>query len=203
MWLWSNVWESKNVRIDYIPGRIEYINYFWAISTLLVSLAALLISLSGYFHTNLLFFIWPDLHFNYENYNLGGGILLGLYGISCLFLSLYLWIIIWFEVGTGYNLFDKKSGKAFIFRQHFPGSNRRLSHLVPLFDIQCLRIQSIEETTKDGTFLRAGVLYMQTGHHGIIPLTPIGNPWPPSKVAQTTGELARFLDLPIKIGYER
>nr|QVX31090.1 photosystem I assembly protein Ycf4 [Sesbania drummondii] len=206
MWLWSNVWQSENVRIDYIPGYTKMLDYFFAISTLLSSLAGILVCLSSFFRTNLLSFIWTDLDFEFDPsflpYNQGGQ-LLGFYGSSGLFISFYWWIVIFLDVGSGYNLFDKKGGIAFIFRQSFPGDYRRVFHLVPLNDIQCLRIQSITEKTKDGTYLRGGVLYMQTGENGILPLTPDDDYWPPSKVAQTAGELASFLGVPIKIGFPR
>jgi hypothetical protein len=48
------------------------------------------------------------------------------YGIAGLFISSYLWCTILFDVGSGYNKFDKIKGIVCLFRWGFPKKNRRI-----------------------------------------------------------------------------
>uniref|UniRef100_A0A8R7NXC9 Photosystem I assembly protein Ycf4 n=1 Tax=Triticum urartu TaxID=4572 RepID=A0A8R7NXC9_TRIUA len=48
------------------------------------------------------------------------------YGIAGLFISSYLWCTILWNVGSGYDRFDRKEGIVCIFRWGFPGIKRRV-----------------------------------------------------------------------------
>jgi hypothetical protein len=51
---------------------------------------------------------------------------MSLYGIAGLFMSSYLWCTMSLNIGSGYDLFDRKEGIVCIFRWRFPGKNRRI-----------------------------------------------------------------------------
>ncbi|KAJ6829319.1 photosystem I assembly protein Ycf4 [Iris pallida] len=70
------------------------------------------------------------------------------YGIAGLFISSYLWCTISWNVGSGYDRFDRKEGIMCIFRWGFPGINRRIFLRFFLKDIQSIRME-----VKEGIFL--------------------------------------------------
>ncbi|KAI3448883.1 hypothetical protein Pfo_005548, partial [Paulownia fortunei] len=74
--------------------------------------------------------------------------------IAGLFISFYLWCTISRNVGCGYDRFDRKEGKVYIFRWEFPGKNHRIFFRFLIKDIQSVRIE-----VKEGIYARP-VLYM-------------------------------------------
>ncbi|KAH0849776.1 hypothetical protein HID58_096099, partial [Brassica napus] len=67
----------------------------------------------------------------------------------------YLWCTILWNVGSGYDLFDRKEGIVRIFRWGFPGKSRRIFLRFLMKDIQSIRIE-----VKEGVSARR-VLYME------------------------------------------
>ncbi|KAL2223582.1 UNVERIFIED_CONTAM: Cytochrome f [Sesamum indicum] len=107
------------------------------------------------------------------------------YGIAGLFISSYLWCTISWNVGGGYDRFDKKEGMAYIFRWGFPGKNRRILFRFRIKDIRSVRIE-----VKEGIYARR-VLYMDIRGRGAIPLTRTD--LTPREIEQKAAELAYFL----------
>ncbi|KAJ3668452.1 hypothetical protein LUZ60_018791 [Juncus effusus] len=75
------------------------------------------------------------------------------YGIAGLFISSYLWCTILWNVGSGYDQFDRKEGIVSIFRWGFPGINRRILLRFLMQDIQSIRIQNKEGGLNVGAVL--------------------------------------------------
>ena len=115
------------------------------------------------------------------------------YGIAGLFISGYLWCTISWNVGSGYDLFDKKEGIVCIFRWGFPGKNRRISLRFLINDIQSIRIE-----LKEGISPRR-VLYLEIRGQGAIPLTRTDENLTPREMEQKAAELAYFLRVPIEV----
>nr|UWV18996.1 photosystem I assembly protein Ycf4 [Coronilla valentina subsp. glauca] len=197
-WISEDTWQSEEVRIDFVTGCRKPRDFFWAFMTLLGSVGFLLVAASSYLHRNFLSFISAEFDPELIRF-LPQGATITVYGTAGLFVSLFLWLTIFWNVGSGYDLFDKKRGIVCIFRYGFPGKNRRIFIRVLMNDIQSFIIQSKMENKKEGRYLRSGVLYMQTREQGAIPLTPVVDSWNPPKIAQKAGDLSKLLRVPIEI----
>lgn len=180
---------SKNDRIyrRNITGARRPSNYWWATVILTGATGFLLSGMSSYFQVNLLPFANPtELAF------IPQGLVMGLYGTAGLLLALYLWLIIGWNVGGGYNEFNKETGKFSIFRWGFPGKNRRIEVEYPLEDVQSIRVD-----IKEGINPKRA-LYLRVKGKGDIPLTRVGQPLPLSELENQGAELARFLQVPLE-----
>lgn len=119
-----------------VLGSRRFSNYFWAATASIGGGGFLLAGLSSYLQVNLLLVSNPtDLQF------IPQGIALLFYGVAGSLLSLYLWLTILWNVGGGYNEFNKESGLAKVFRWGYPGKNRRIELEYKLDDIQSVRAE--------------------------------------------------------------
>lgn len=178
---------SQDAWLDIVPGSKKIINFFWASFTLLGSLGVLYISVSSYYGRDFFSFISSEFFIPF----LPQGVTLTFYGIAGLFLSLHWWLLIFWNVGSGYNFFDKKNRMVCFFRYGFPGTYRRIFLRVHMEDIQSLILQANPEPS-------SGVLYMQTREQGTIPLTPVDDRTL-RNVIQKAWDLSRFLSVPMEI----
>ncbi|KAL6838940.1 hypothetical protein ACP4OV_031258 [Aristida adscensionis] len=122
------------------------------------------------------------------------GVVMSFYGIAGLFISSYLWCTILWNVGSGYDRFDRKEGIVSIFRWGFPGIKRRIFLRFLMRDIQSIRIQ-----VKEGFYPRR-ILYMEIRGQGVIPLTRTDDKFfTPREIEQKAAELAYFLCVPIEV----
>nr|YP_010555353.1 Ycf4 [Adinobotrys atropurpureus]UYR21991.1 Ycf4 [Adinobotrys atropurpureus] len=198
-WESEHAWRSEDGWIDIVTGCRKPSDFFWASFILLGSLGVLLISASSYYGRNFLSFISSEFEPELVPF-LPQGATITIYGTAGLFLSFSWWLLIFWNVGSGYDFFDKKNRMVCFFRYGFPGKNRRIFLRVRMDDIQSLIIQSKKETKKDSRYLSSGVLYMQTREQGAIPLTPIDDYYrTPRKVAQKALDLSIFLRVPMEI----
>ena len=170
-----------------ILGSRRFSNYWWATVVSLGGTGFLLGSLSSYFHAKLLPFTDTTGLIFYPQ-----GLALGFYGVAGLLLGLYLWLLISWDVGGGYNEFNKESGQVRIFRWGLPGKNRRVEFTGSLEDVQAIRVE-----------LREGLnprrcIYLRLKGRGDIPLTRVGQPLPLSEIENQAAQLARFLEVPLE-----
>lgn len=170
-----------------IIGSRRFSNYWWASVVSIGGVGFLLAGLSSYFHTNFLIVSdTSDLQF------IPQGIALTFYGVAGTLLASYLWLMIFLNVGGGYNEFDKKKGKVTIFRLGFLGKNRKIELIYNIDDIQAIRAE-----IKEGLNPKR-VLYLRVKPKRDIPLTPVGEPIALSKLENQGAELARFLTVPLE-----
>lgn len=162
-------------------------NYFWATASMVGGVGFLLSSLSSYFQVNLLPFSDPT-----QLVFIPQGIAMGFYGVAGSLLGLYLWLIIIWNVGGGYNEFNRETGTAKVFRWGFPGKNRRIEVTHPLEAIQAIRVEIREGLNPRRT------LYLRIKGKGDIPLTRVGQPIALSELENQGAELARFLSVPLE-----
>lgn len=178
---------SSSVFRQNILGSRRFSNYFWAIVSLVGGLGFLLAGLSSYLRINLLIVSDPsNLQF------IPQGVALTFYGVAGSLLSLYLWLTILWDVGGGYNEFNKNTGVAKIFRQGFPGKNRQVE-----IDISLEDIQSVRAEIREGLNPKR-VLYLRANKLRDIPITRVGEPIPISQLENQGAELARFLEIPLE-----
>ncbi|HEY9663475.1 MAG TPA: photosystem I assembly protein Ycf4 [Allocoleopsis sp.] len=178
---------DKRVLRKNILGSRRFSNYWWATVITGGASGFLLASISSYTKVNLLPFSDPT-----QLIFIPQGIVMGLYGVAGLLLALYLWLVILWDVGGGYNEFNQDTGKAQIFRWGFPGKNRRIEVTHKLEDVQAVRVD-----IKEGLNPKRA-LYLRIKGKGELPLTRVGQPLPLSELENQGAELARFLGVPLE-----
>nr|YP_009532298.1 Ycf4 [Cuscuta pentagona]AYA51699.1 Ycf4 [Cuscuta pentagona]UMI33757.1 photosystem I assembly protein Ycf4 [Cuscuta pentagona] len=173
-------WRSEQIWIELIPGSRRGSNFLWAFILFFGSLEFILVGTASYLSQNLIAF-FPQ------------GMVMTFYGISGLFISLYLLSMLFWNVGGGYDQFDKTRGIICIFRWVFPGRNRRLLLRFFMKDIRSIRIE-----VKEGFYTRR-VLYMDIRGQKAIPLTRTDEVLTPVEIEKKAAELASFLCVPIEV----
>ncbi|KAL1162362.1 hypothetical protein V6Z11_A07G196200 [Gossypium hirsutum] len=131
------------------------------------SLGFLLVGTSSYLGRNLIS-LFPSQQIVF----FPQGIVMSFYGIAGLFISSYLWCTIFWNVGSGYDRFDRKEGIVYI--------------------------QSIRIEVKEGIYARR-VLYMEIRDQGAVPLTRTNENLTPREIEQKAAELAYFLRVPVEV----
>ncbi len=170
-----------------VLGSRRLSNYFWAVICTIGGVGFLLAGLSSYFKVNLLLVSNPT-----ELIFVPQGIALLFYGIAGSLVALYQALVIVWDVGGGYNEFNKQTGKATIFRNGFPGKNRRIELTCKLDDIQAVRAE-----IREG-FNPKRAVYLRVRQQRDIPLTRVGAPMSLSELEDQGAQLARFLDVPLE-----
>nr|YP_010954157.1 photosystem I assembly protein Ycf4 [Hydrobryum floribundum]WMV01552.1 photosystem I assembly protein Ycf4 [Hydrobryum floribundum]WMV01629.1 photosystem I assembly protein Ycf4 [Hydrobryum floribundum] len=181
-------WRSKQIWIELIEGARKKSNIGWAFIIFLGSLGFFFVGVSSYLGRNLISFFPSQQILFFPQ-----GIVMSFYGIAGLFISSYLWSTILWNVGSGYDRFDRKEGIVSIFRWGFPGRNRRILLRFFLKDIQSIRIEA-----KEGIYARR-VLYMEIRGQGAFPLNSTNENLTPREIEKRAAELAYFLQVPIEV----
>lgn len=171
-----------NIKTDYIIGSRRISNYWWATIIMTGGLGFLLAGISSYLKVNLLpFTSSAQLLF------IPQGIIMTFYGTIAVLLSIFLWLTILWNVGGGYNKFDKKQGLVTIFRLGFPGKNRNVSLTYAMKEIQAIKVY-----IQDGLTPKREI-YLKTKNNREIPLTRVGDPLLLAELEEQATELAQFL----------
>lgn len=178
--------ENQVVR-QQILGSRRFSNYWWAAIVSLGGTGFFLAALSSYLKVNLL-----PVGDARQLIFIPQGIAMGFYGAVGLLLALYLWLVILWDVGGGYNEFNKETGMVQIFRWGFPGKDRRIE-----FGCRTQDVQSIQVEIKEGLNPRR-VLYLRTKDRRAVPLTRVGQPLSLSELENQGADLARFLGVPLE-----
>jgi len=113
-----------------IKNKEKYNDYILSTILLLSSSAFLLTGISSYTKSNLIFFLKNNLLPFIPQ-----GITMLFYGSLGLILSLIQIINLIFEVGEGYNEFNKEKNLVTIFRKNYPGKNTNVEIKYNINDI--------------------------------------------------------------------
>lgn len=175
------------IRREPVLGSRRFSNYWWASIILAGAAGFLLVGISSYLGEDLIPFLSSK-----ELLFFPQGIVMSFYGVAGLLLSLYLWLTIYWDIGQGYNEFNKKEGIVRIFRWGFPGKYRRIDLVYPIQDVQSIKIE-----IKEGINPRR-VIYLRIKGKRDIPLTQIGQPLTLEEIEQKAADLARFLQVSIE-----
>lgn len=170
-----------------VVGSRRFSNYWWATIVTLGATGFLLAGVSSYLHINLLPFSDPT-----KLVFIPQGIAMGFYGVAGTLLSLYLWLTILWDVGGGYNEFDRQSGQVKIFRWGFPGKNRKIELTCKTEDVQSVKVELREGLNPKRS------LYLRVKGKRDIPLTRVGQPLSLAELENQGAELARFLGVPLE-----
>nr|YP_009449985.1 photosystem I assembly protein ycf4 [Burmannia disticha]ANK36182.1 photosystem I assembly protein ycf4 [Burmannia disticha] len=181
-------WRSKHIWIELIKGSRKTSNLLWSCILFGGSLGFLIVGTSSYFGRNLIsIFPYQQILFFPQ------GIVMFFYGIAGLFISSYLWCTILWNIGSGYDRFDRREGIVCIFRWGFPGINRRIFLRLLMKDIQSIKME-----VKEGIYPRR-VIYMEIRGQGPIPLTRTDANFTPQEIEQKVTQLAYFLRVPMEV----
>ncbi len=170
-----------------VLGSRRFSNYWWATIVSIGGTGFLLSGISSYLHVNLLPFANPTMLIFIPQ-----GIAMGFYGVCALLLGSYLWLTILWDLGGGYNEFDRETGGIRIFRWGFPGKNRKVDFTCKTSDVQSVRVD-----IKDGLNPRRSI-YLKLKDRRQFPLTRVGQPMSLAVVENQAAELARFLKVPLE-----
>jgi hypothetical protein len=172
---------QENIRQDNIIGSRRFSNYFWGGFLALGGISFLLAGLSSYFKINLLPFANPT-----ELVFIPQGVVMMFYGTLSLSLSLYIGATILWDIGSGYNEYNKLENLVKIVRKGFPGKNREILLTYPVTSVQAIGIKISEG------------LNPQRKDERKIPLTPVQQPNSISNLEKQAADLAKFLDLKLE-----
>jgi hypothetical protein len=179
--------KSSSILHQSILGSRRFSNYWWATVVSVGATGFLLASISSYLKVNLLIVSDPTQLMFFPQ-----GLVMGFYGSAGLLLALYLWLTVLWNVGGGYNEFDREKGTIKIFRWGYPGKNRRIE-----IDCRTEDVQSVRVDIKEGLNPRRA-LYLRVKGRRDIPLTQVGQPLSLQKLEIQAAQLARFLGVPLE-----
>ena len=195
----SNGSTSKNlIRRYIILGERRSSNYLWALIVFLGSCGFLLTGLSSYSQLDpnsssgflaLLTSILPhqqDLAFFPQ------GLLMSFYGSLGFLLSFYWGFNIFWNVGGGFNEFNKKENFIRIFRWGYPGKNRKIDLYYTLKDVESIRVEILQGFDSQRT------IFLKLKGNREIPITGIGQPLTLQEIEKQASELANFLQVSLE-----
>jgi hypothetical protein len=190
------------VRRYIIVGERRLSNYWWTLVIFLGACGFLYTGISAYFGQSLLGF------FNGETSTFGiaffpQGLLMSFYGSLGLLLSFYWILLIFWNVGGGFNEFNKKEGFIRIFRWGYPGKNRKIDFVYSLKDVEAIRVEIKQGFDPQRTiFLRLKGTPKGQGPllnlKREIPLTGISQPLTLKEIEKQASELANFLQVSLE-----
>jgi len=180
--------QPQETMIHYqVPGARRWSNYIWGLVLSIGGSGFLMTGLSSYFGVQLLpFFKISTIQFFPQ------GLVMCFYGIIGLLLGIYIWLIILWDLGEGFNEFNLQTGQIRIFRWGFPGKNRRIDLQYPIQDVQSIRVD-IQEGLNPKR-----VLYLRLRGNREIPLTRAGQPISIQELENQAAELAKFLQVSLE-----
>lgn len=173
---------DRNIKVENILGSRRISNYLWASIILCGGGSFFLSGLSSYLGINLLPFAQSS-----SIIFIPQGMIMIFYGTIGIFLSLFLWLTIIWDVGSGYNEFNNDKGTITILRLGFPGKNRILHLEYSIKDIKAIRIY-----IHDGLVPKREI-YLKIKDKREIPITRVGQPLLLSEIEEKATELANFL----------
>ena len=174
--------QSTSIRRYNISGSRTFSNYWWAITIFLVAFGFILVGISSYLKFNVIPFIYSqNIQFFPQ------GLYMCFYGLVGLIFSFFLAFTIFWNIGQGFNEFNKKDGIIRIFRYGFPGKNRRIDLFYLISDIDAIKVEY-----KQG-FNPRKTIYLCIKGKKDIPLTRIGIPATLQQIEQQASDLSKFL----------
>lgn len=178
---------QQDIRQDKIIGSRRLSNYFWSFFLLLGGLGFLLAGISSYFKISLLPFAnVTELGF------IPQGVVMIFYGTLSLSLSIYIFLTVLLDVGSGYNEFNKSESLVKLVRNGFPGKNRKILLTYPFSTIRAIGIKITEGLNPTQN------LYLCLKDDRKIPLISTQEPTPISNLEEEAADLAKFLDLKLE-----
>ena len=170
-----------------VPGARRWSNFAWGLILCIGGLGFLVTGLASYFHiSGTILFDAGNIQFFPQ------GLVMCFYGVLALLVDVYIWLIILWNLGEGFNEFNLETGQIRIFRWGFPGKNRRIDLYYPVQDVQSIRVE-IQEG-----FNPKRIIYLCLRGNRQIPLTRAGQPLSLEEIESQAAELAKILQVSIQ-----
>ncbi|CAM9100297.1 unnamed protein product [Choristocarpus tenellus] len=172
------------IKRDLIIGSRRLSNFFLTSILFLGGLGFLLTGISSYFKNDFLPFGSPSqLSF------IPQGIVMTFYGIIAISLSIYIGLTIFWDIGSGYNEFNKEDQLIRIVRKGFPGKNRQILLIYSFKNLKSIKLNIQEGINPKHT------IYLCTKDKREIPLTQVEQPRSLKILENEAADLARFLNI--------
>lgn len=192
--------QENFIRRYFIVGERRLSNYWWATVICIGSFGFFSTGISSYFQTHIAsneanqFFLSFFLNiFQAKDINFfPQGLLMCFYGSLGFLLSIYWWFLIFWNVGGGFNEFNKKENFIRIFRWGYPGKNRKIDLYYTLKDVESIRVEIQQGFDSQRT------IYLKLKGNREIPITGIGQPLTLKEIEKQASELANFLQVSLE-----
>ena len=178
---------QNDIRQDIIIGSRRFSNYFWTFFLFIGGLSFILAGLSSYLKINLVPFTNAS-----ELIFIPQGIIMLFYGTISISLSIYILLTLIWDIGSGYNEYNKIENLVRIVRKGFPGKNREILLTYPLNNIRSIGIKISEGLNPKR------IIYLCLKDERKIPLTPVEEPNTISNLEEEAADLAKFLELKLE-----
>jgi hypothetical protein len=176
--------ETDNKLVFYLEGSRRISNIFWALTVTLGGLGFFLTGLSSFFKTNFLFITQSN-----EISFLPQGIVLTFYGTVGFIIGIFLCLTVVWDIGFGYNEYNKVTKQLTLYRKGFPGKNRELVLLFPFKDIKSIKLQIIEGLNPKRQ------LFIRLTDNREIPVSGVGRPIPLKIMEEEAIMIAKYLNV--------
>lgn len=178
---------NQNLMKDEIVGARNFRTIFTMILLFLAGLGFFLAGLSSYFEKNLLLVTnTSEIKF------IPQGIALLFYGTGALGISIYIFLTVLWNVGSGYNEFSKNDNTVRIIRIGFPGKNRTI-----FLSYDFSNIKNLKFLIKQGLNPRCNILLILKDKRE-IPLFPAQFLLNPTETEKKAIDLSNFLNVPLE-----
>jgi Ycf4 len=185
------------IRRYIIVGERRFSNYWWAIAVFLGSCGFLFTGIQSYLSTNANSVSPSLLEASSALPFFPQGLLMSFYGSLGFLLSIYWSLLIFWNVGGGFNEFNKKDGFVRIFRWGYPGKNRKIDLSYKIAEVEAIRVELKQGLDPQRTIylcLKGGTNKAKRE----IPLTGIGQPLTLKEIEKQASELANFLQVSLE-----
>ena len=179
-----NSFEENSIIKSYFNGSRRISNIFWATVVSLGGFGFFLTGLSSFLQKNLLFFSDSN-----EISFIPQGIILVFYGTIGSILGIFIALTVWWNVGSGYNEYNRNSQKVTLYRRGFPGKNRELTFTFPFEEVKSIKLR-----IKEGINPRRQLLLCLTDSRE-IPLTGLEEPVALNKIEDEAIKIAKYLNV--------
>ena len=178
---------TENIIRENIVGARNLSSFLVMTVLLLAGLGFFLAGLSSYLGVNLLILTnTSEISF------IPQGIALIFYGTGAIGISIYLFLTILWNIGSGYNEFLKEENVVRIVRLGFPGKNRTI-----FLSYDFKNIKSLKFLIKQGLNPRCNILLMLKDKRE-IPLFPAQFLMNPNETEKKAIQLSNFLEVPLE-----
>jgi hypothetical protein len=171
------------IKYEFILGSRRISNFFFAALLSGGGLAFFLSGLSSYFKTN--FIPFSDLT---GLFFLPQGITLLFYGTIAICISIFIWLTIALDVGSGINTYNKSTSEIIIYRKGI-GKSREIKYIYPFSNIESIRLKSTE------SFNSVPSIFLCLKDKREIPLTQLTSNPPIKEIEERAANLAKFLNV--------
>lgn len=181
---------KKSVIYDKVKGVRRLSNFVWSIFLTVGGFSFILSGLSCYLRKNLFLFTdTTSLLF------IPQGIIMLFYGTISLLLGIYTILILVWNIGSGYNEYNKTENIIKIVRKGFPGKNEKILLTYPLSSVKAIGIKVSERLSVTRN------LYLCLGDERQIPLAQVIQLDEISSLETKATELAEYLGLNLETIY--